>query len=166
MYNLVEALPYYCLLACLEMVAKSKGYKIDQKSLAARLNVTTSDQEQFNLGVQVVPASIKKVFDDLGCRSHEINYLRAKEYTDWMFLEELNAALNSEKHVICTLSAGKFYSNPSSLDVGHAVLVESIKLNKIKVLDPGPKTTGILEVDVDDLHSASKARDAGLLVIR
>ena len=94
----------------------------------------------------------------------EFEYQRANTFPEWEFDTRISEALAAGKGVIATFSAGRFF-NHDRVDLGHAVIVSEINGNSLIYFDTAEDNYGFHTVQVDDLYSACRYRDAGLLIV-
>lgn len=162
-YQPIQAKPFYCLPACLEIILKSIGVLASQDYFGEQIGIETASEKDLKLGTNVQLSALNNIARLLNLE-YFFTYLRAAEFEEWMFEEKLAALLQQGDHVICTLSAGRLYKN-SDLELGHAVVVKKLEAERVEIVDPGPKDFGFKTYSLEQLYVASRYREGGLLVL-
>ncbi|QXC00208.1 hypothetical protein [Aeromonas sp. FDAARGOS 1418] len=166
MNNVIQALPYHCVPACICMILQDILPSLEQDSVGRYLGVVTDDDNDINIGTRIQTATLNKLLDDLSIGDkYCFEYFKANDYEEWRFEELLIGELSAGSRLICCLSAGRLYGN-DEVDLGHAVVITDYVSGIAVVADPGPKNYGMREFDIETLFAAARFRKGGLICLR
>lgn len=166
-YQLVKSKNYYCLAALFETIFKTEGLQLNQTKIGNKLGIILPNSgvnvNEDKLGIQIDIFKFNSFFKSLS-----LNYIAAYIPANTIFDGELDIIINDyiaqNSHIIIAYNYDQLYKNIRS-KIGHVSLVKEVKLNKIFLLDPGPKTFGEFSFDLDNVFEAMRFRDGGILVL-
>ncbi len=178
-YSVIQAKPYLCVAASLEMILKaSLGSCMNQESIANYFglcipydkaefftdlkNITYSD-EPSNWGITVKKNGLNGFFQNFSIPLKEI-YIPISTLNDFSFEKEIERNLIERNHIICGYNYSSLYKNNEN--VGHVSIITGLTDDgTIYLLDPGPKENGIKKINSYDLFIAIKRKNDGLWII-
>lgn len=165
--DLVIAQPFYCVPACLEMVLRHFGYtNLNQVTIARQLKINRdygSDEQTW--GARITSNTLNDFFSE-----NNINLVE-KFISIHRFLDEYDMTDEIVKYLeLGSIICGYNYSSLFGLDdrnYQHVSIVSSFDCinDKVRIVDPGPKNSGIKWVDAEKLFYAIKRANDGLWCI-
>ncbi len=175
-YELVTALDYMCVPACLEMIIMTCDIKISQVTIAEHfgLNILPyysgpiknikyiSDKNM--LGIVFNDESVNNFFHKFKIPLKE-TYVSIKTLEDWMFEDLVTEILNNGSHTICGFSYGYLYKEETKKEIGHISIIEKIDNRWLHIIDPGPLNAGRKMVEIADMFGAIHCKNDGVWII-
>lgn len=168
--DIVVARPDYCVPAVLEMVLKHHNVSsFSQDDIAQQLNIIPADDfiDPKLWGAHISNDTLNHFFDENDIPLHE-HYISVHNFMDEYFMGEAIASLLGEgDSIICGYNYTWLFGKKENR-FGHVSIIVSISdnLERVELLDPGPKNAGYKTVEISDLYSAIKAHNDGLWCIQ
>lgn len=168
--DVVVAKPDYCVPAVLEMVLKHHNVSLlSQDEIAQQLNILHADDsiDPKLWGAHISNGTLNHFFTKNDIPLHE-HYISIHNFMDEYFMgEAISSLLDQGNSIICGYNYTWLFGKKEDR-FGHVSIIVGISdnLDRIELLDPGPKNAGYKTVESYDLYSAIKAYNDGLWCIQ
>ncbi len=164
-YELVVADDLGCVAAALAMVAQAAGLDGYSKEAFARLlppaiklpEEPVSDYSAY--GVIIEDGSLDRYLI-AGQVPLQDDFLGIEFISEMTFVAEIQEALAAYDSLAVGFDASFIY--PETPNLGHFAVVAEASGSSVLLVDPGPRTAGLLSVNADDLYAAIRAKRDGL----
>lgn len=169
---------YLCFCALLEMIiTDGQKIKITQYKIAEKFGVTIPYNYKINVknvnfscntiehGVHITESALNDFFCKEKINLHA-KYLQVNPYEELFIDEYENKNLRLNKYIIYTYSYGYLFHFPDAFDVGHVALLQDvISDHELLIYDPGPKNSGLKNVNRHEMYDAIRYRHGGVYLL-
>lgn len=175
-YELIEAKPFLCVGASIEMILRSEGICIyDQVDISERLGVNIPPEDESSLlnvtrtidknrwGTVIENGVLNRLFEEISVPLYE-NYIHISTIHEAEFAVTLAKQITTGHHIICGFDYGVLFRDKQST-VGHVAIITAVSNEgNVELLDPGPDDSGIKTVNADLLYDAIRSKKDGLWI--
>lgn len=164
---LIKAHPGYCVLASLEMVLRYYGYVEWNQYKLARFfpTKTAEDEPEYEWGTHIEHDAINRFFAKNEIDLHE-TYIPINTIMDEYDLFEKCSSILEDSVIICGYNYCELFGGGKHGYNHASVITQSIDIDTVEIIDPGPKDSGKKRVLFENLYQAIKIVPDGLWCIR